>query len=159
MFGITIPHKPHNYYKIDNFVSRSARPDEKGIKWLKRQGVNNIIDFCIGHDKSSFNEKDVVEKCGMHYYNIPTDPFHPQEKQVGQFLDLVEGIKEKGEKVHIHCKHGADRTGMYSWIYKQKNGIGTMEENRLEMIRIGHNSGAFPKMMQWIIDYLYKGWI
>lgn len=50
----------------------------------------------------------------MHYHNIPTDPQHPSERKVGEFLDLVEGIRQRGGKVHIHCHHGADRTGMYS---------------------------------------------
>ena len=96
-------------------------------------------------------------KIGMHYHNIPTNPFRPKEEQVGQFLNLVEGVQKGGGKVHIHCKHGADRTGMYSWIYKQKHGLGEMEENRKEMIKMGHDYVAFPRLISWITDYLYKG--
>ena len=87
-------------------VSRSARPKNSNIKWLKKQGVTDIVDFTSAKDSVSFNEREAVEKAGLHYHNIPTNPFHPKESQVGEFLDLVEG-----------------RTGMYSWIYKQKHGI------------------------------------
>lgn len=81
----------------------------------------------------------------MHYHNIPIDPRHPSERKVGEFLDLVEGIKEKVGKVHIYCHHDADRTGMYSWIYKHS--IGEIQENEREMIKMGHDRAYFPNMI------------
>ncbi len=154
----TFAKKPENYQKIDELVSRSARPKKSNIKWLKKHGVTDIVDFTSAQDSAAFNERAAVEKVGIHYHNIPTNPFHPRESQVGEFLDLVEGVKQQGGKVHIHCKHGADRTGMYSWIYKQKHGLGEMEENRKEMIKMGHDFINFPRLIGWITDYLYKGW-
>lgn len=158
MFGITFAKKPHNFKQIDSLVSRSAQPKKSNIKWLKKHDVTDVINFCHSGDKKLFNERDIVEKAGMHYHNIPTDPRHPSERKVGEFLDLVEGIRQRGGKVHIHCHHGADRTGMYSWIYKQKHGIGEMQENEREMIKMGHDNVYFPNMINWIKEYLYKGW-
>ena len=150
--------RPRNYQKIDEFVSRSAQPQKNNIKWLKKHGVTDVINFCHEGDIKTYNEQALVENFGMRYYNIPTDPYYPSERRVGQFLNLVEGIKKNGGKVHIHCKAGADRTGMYSWIYKQKHGIGEMQENEREMIKMGHDNISFPWLINWIKEYLYKGW-
>lgn len=158
MLGITFATKPSNYKVIDELVSRSAQPNKNNIKWLKKHGVTDVINFCHDGDLRVCDEKALVEKAGMHYHNIPTDPYHPSERKVGQFLDLVEGIRDDGGKVHIHCHHGADRTGMYSWIYKQKHGIGEMRDNEKEMVRMGHDVVSFPSMIGWIKEFLYKGW-
>ena len=157
MFGITFPKKPSNYLQIDDFVSRSAQPRKSGIKWLKKQGVTDIISF-RKNPPSSFDEKAYVEELGMKYHNIPMSARKPSEEKVGQFLDLVEGIKEMDGRVHIHCKAGADRTGMFSWIYKQKNGIGSMSENKSEMFHMGYDPTMYPRLIRWIEDFLYKGW-
>lgn len=158
MLGISFAKKPENYAIIDELVSRSAQPEAKNIKWLKKHGVTDVINFRISGKEIGFNEKEVVEKAGMHYHNIPTDARHPNEEKVGQFLDIVEGVRQAGGKVHIHCQAGADRTGMYSWIYKQKHGLGEMKDNEKEMIKMGHDRVMYPGLIRWITDFLYKGW-
>ncbi len=160
MLGLTFAKKPDNYKVIDELVSRSAQPDGKAnIKWLKKHGVTDIINFRMRDDVGRcLTERELASKAGIKYHNIPTDAHDPDERQIGQFLDLVEGIREKGGKVHIHCRAGADRTGMYSWIYKQKHGIGEMAENEKEMRDMGHNNIAYPLLINWIKDFLYKDW-
>lgn len=160
MLGITLAKKPENYKKIDELVSRSAMPTSaKNIKWLKKQGVTDIINFRLsGSLAKGGREREIAEKYGMRYHHIPTDIKHPSEKQVGQFLDIVDGVEKEGGKVHIHCRIGADRTGMYSWIYKQKHGIGEMAENEKEMHSLGHNNLELPSLINWVKDYLYKDW-
>lgn len=37
--------QPPNYTKIDDTVSRSAQPAKEDFKWLKEQGVSDIINF------------------------------------------------------------------------------------------------------------------
>lgn len=160
MFGVVLAKKPPNYQKIDELVSRSALPNsERDIKWLKKHGITDVINFRMsGSLDSGKREREVVEKYGMKYHHIPTDVKHPSERQVGHFLDIVEGVENQGGKVHIHCRAGADRTGMYSWIYKQKNGIGEMSENEREMREMGHNNIEIPSLINWVKDYLYKDW-
>ena len=148
---------PDNYLKIDNTVSRSAQPKADDFKWLKQQGVTDVINFRTMHVSGlDFDEKKIVEKEGMRYHNIPSYTKHPDEKNITNFLDIVENVKEKGGKVHIHCKAGADRTGMYSWIYKQKHNIGTMASNEQEMLKMGHHNKIYPNLIDWIKKFLTK---
>ena len=109
--------QPPNYTKIDDTVSRSAQPAKEDFKWLKEQGVSDIINFRTMYKPDlNFSEKNVVESLGMNYHNIPTVSAAPQQEGVNIFLRLIENIKQRNGKVHIHCKAGADRTGMYSFI-------------------------------------------
>ncbi|MGN1153446.1 MAG: tyrosine-protein phosphatase [Candidatus Gastranaerophilaceae bacterium] len=155
MFRSTLPHKPNNYKKIDETVSRSAQPEKEDFAWLREQGVTDIINFRTMYLSGlDFDEKSVVEKNGMKYHNIPTYTNSPEEKDIGKFLDIVDDVHSHNGKVHIHCKAGADRTGMYSWIYKQTHKIGDMESNKKEMLEMGHHSDIYPNLIRWIEKFL-----
>ena len=160
MFNISFRGKPNNYLKIDNTVSRSAQPKIEDFKWLKEEGVTDIVNFRTMFDPGlEFDEKKVVEEQGMKYHNIQSYTRYPKEENIGRFLDIVDKVKESGGKVHIHCKAGADRTGMYAWIYKQKNGIGSMKENEEEMLKMGHHNKLFPNLINWIKKFIkYKNY-
>lgn len=149
--------QPQNYAKIDNVISRSAQPEKEGFAWLKNEGITDIINFrTMFESAQNFDEKTVVEDLGMRYHNIPSITPKPNEEKIAKFLDIVEGVKEKGGKVHIHCKAGADRTGMYSFIYKGLNGIGTIAENVQEWIALGHNTKRFPDLINWTKEFISR---
>ncbi len=157
IFNITFQGKPNNYAVIDKFLSRSAQPAKEDFKWLKEQGVTDIINFRTMHAPGiNFDEKAVVEKNGMHYHNIPTVSKNPKESLVKDFLGLVKDIISRGGKAHIHCKAGADRTGMYSFIYKELRGIGSTAENEKEWIQRGHDTSRYPDMINWTKNLLKK---
>ena len=149
--------QPHNYVKINEFVSRSAQPQKEDFSWLKSQGVTDIINFRTMYEpKLNFDEKFVVKNYGMNYHNIPTNTSKPNEEKVNSFLKLVDDIVNKGGKVHIHCKAGADRTGMYAFIYKSIKNIGTVLENEKEWLLHGHNVKIFPNLIGWAKDFVKK---
>ncbi len=67
----------------------------------------------------NFEEPKVVQELGMKYHKYPVNFKNPsEEKYFKLFLKLVDKISADNGKIHIHCKQGADRTGMYSFIYK-----------------------------------------
>ncbi len=157
IFPITFKGKPDNYAKIDNFLSRSAQPQKDDFKWLKEQGVTDVINFrTMANSGLDFDEKKVVESLGMKYHNIPTVSAKPRKHSVMDFLDLIKNIAQNNGKAHIHCKAGADRTGMYSFVYKTLKNIGTKEENEKEWIQRGHNTKRYPNMIKWTENLLKK---
>lgn len=148
MFKINL--KPQNYKKIDDTLSRSAQVNKSNIRWLKGKGVTDIINFrTMEVPGLNFDEKAYIESKGMLYHSIPSVSMFPKKENVGKFLDIVEGVKKKGGKLHIHCKQGADRTGMYSYIYERLNNIGTKEENIKEMIDHLWHRNKYPNMQIW----------
>ena len=154
---VSVLSPPNNYLKIDNVVSRSAQPNKENLKWLKSQGVTDIFNFrtMIVSD-IGFDEKSVVETLGMNYHSVPSITRHPKEENIDRFLKEVDEVARKGGKAHIHCKAGADRTGMYSYVYKSVKGLGSRLENQLEMIYMGYHLKLYPNLMNWTNNLINK---
>lgn len=147
--------KPANYSQIDKNLSRSAQPLKEDFEWLKSQGVTDVLNFrTMVVSGLEFDEKTKVESLGMRYHTIPSVTNKPTEKNVKTFLKLTNQIKEECGKLHIHCKAGADRTGMYSFIYKMMNNIGSIVENEQEWINKGHDIVRYPKLRTWAKNFL-----
>ncbi|MCD8377335.1 MAG: tyrosine-protein phosphatase [Candidatus Gastranaerophilales bacterium] len=152
---ITFTARPLNYSKIDNTVSRSAQPQKEDLKWLKEQGVTDVFNFRTMYKSGlNFDEKTEVEKLGMRYHSIPSITRHPKEENIDTFLKEVEEVKSNGGKAHIHCKAGADRTGMYSFIYKAKNHIDNAVINMQEWLAHGHNQKLYPDLAGWTQNFV-----
>jgi len=148
---------PKNYGIVDKFITRSAQPKEEDFKWLKYQGVTDVFNFRTMFDWGiDFDEKRIVEKLGMKYHNIKSYTSKPSEDNVKQFFTEIEKVIQNKGKAHIHCKAGADRTGMYAFLYKMVKGIGTFEYNKKEWLRFGHNKERFPNLMSWAENYIKK---
>ena len=149
--------QPQNYSVIDKYLSRSAQPQIEDLAWLKEQGVTDVFNFrtmlAPGID---FDEKYEVEKLGMKYHNIPSVSANPSTASVDRFLSEIKIVLSNNGKAHLHCKAGADRTGMYSLIYKSLNNISSWKYNTLEMIKKGHDFIKYPKLIPWIKQYLIE---
>ena len=147
--------KPKNYAVIDNYVSRSAQPQKEDFVWLKEQGVTDVFNFRTMYKKAiDFDEEAEVKKLGMMYHPLPSKTAHPTEENIDKFLKEIDIIKKNNGKAHIHCKAGADRTGMYSFIYEMINGLGTLTENRAEWLKHGLHTDKYPKLMEWTEKFI-----
>ena len=149
--------RPFNFHYVDNIVSRSAQPIEEQFKWLKDQDVTDIVNFrTMVKPRIDFDEKQVVKDLGMKYHSIPTITAKPNESNIIKFLNLVEKVKNKGGKLHMHCQLGADRTGLYAFIYETLQGIATPASNWREWLMCGHNHMKYPNLSKWAVDFILK---
>ena len=149
--------KPDNYAVIDNYLSRSAQPQKQDFKWLKKQGVTDVINFrTMIKNEVNFNEEAIVKKIGMKYHNIPSKTKEPTKENIDKFLKLVEEIKSRNGKAHIHCKAGADRTGMYAFIYAIKNGIKSLPANLAEWYEYGYHYKRYPDLVKWTLKFVSR---
>lgn len=146
---------PENYATIDNYVSRSAQPKEDDFVWLKDNGVTDIVNFrTMTVPELDFDEPELVKSLGMKYHSIPSVSKYPQEKNVFDFLALADEILSQNGKLHIHCKQGADRTGMYSYLYKSYKHIGSESENIAEWIAKGLHLEKYPNLISWAQNFV-----
>ena len=149
--------EPNNYAKIDEHVSRSAQPLKEDLTWLKEQGITDVINFRTMYAPAvDFDEAEELKKLGIRYHNIPTITMKPTEEKIYKFLNVVDNIIENNGKAHIHCKAGADRTGMYAFIYKTVKNIGTVAENEAEWLKFGHNKKLYPNLQSWTKEFVKK---
>ena len=149
--------KPDNYAVIDNYVSRSAQPKQEDLVWLKEHGVTDIINFRTMYAPDiNYNEQLEAENLGLKYHSIPSYTRHPKKENINLFLKLIDEIKSKGGKAHIHCKAGADRTGMYAFIYEIINGIKSLSKSQAEWFEHGYHYKLYPDLMEWTKDFVLK---
>ena len=92
----------------------------------------------------------------MNYHNIPSYTREPNENNILKFLEIINEVKSRAGKVHIHCMAGADRTGMYAYIYKIINKIDTPLKNENEWIKMGHHRQLYPDLIPKTKELLKK---
>lgn len=145
--------KPDNYKQIDTCLSRSAQPSEENLKWLKEQGVTDVINL-RNMSKDNFDEGKYVRELGMNYHSIPSVTKFINTEKAGEILGVIEGIKRKGGRVALHCDHGADRTGLISYIYERLNSIGTPNDNLEELTEHRWQKDKYPDLIKWAEDII-----
>lgn len=154
MFKVS-PFKPDNYKQIDQYLSRSAQPLVENLQWLREQGVTDVINL-RNMSGDNFDEGHYVKELGMAYHRLPSVTKFIKEDNVGEFLAIIDGVKRKGGKVHVHCDHGADRTGMMSYIYERLNNIGTPRDNVDELIEHRWRRDKYGDLVKWAEDIVAK---
>ena len=148
---LSIFFKPKNYSQIDKYLSRSAQPQSKNtLRWLKKHGVTDVINLrTMEKPEIYYNEEEIVKELGMTYHHIPSITRYPQRENIGKFLDIMEGVKQKDGKAHIHCKAGADRTGMFSYIYERLNNIGSKKDSLKKLTEHRWHKDRYPYLNEW----------
>lgn len=145
--------KPNNYKQIDRYLSRSAQPLVENLKWLKEQGMTDVISL-RNMSKDDFDEGKYVQELGMTYHSFPSVTKFIKKENAGAILDVIESIKRKGGRVVLHCDRGSDRTGLISYIYERLNNIGTPSDNLAELIEHRWNKEKYPDLIKWAEDII-----
>jgi len=106
-----------NFQKVDDHVYRGAQPTDSGFKELAQLGIKTIVDLRDVGEHSQAEEEKIVTGLGMRYVSIPMHGLStPKDDKVAAvqalFNDTTNG------RVFVHCKRGADRTGMVVAVYR-----------------------------------------
>jgi len=105
-----------NFGRVSDSLFRGAQPTKAGFSVLRDRGISIIVNFRDETDEIEAERRE-VESAGMKYVGIPWKGHHePSNSQVVQFLDLVRANQEA--KIFVHCKAGADRTGVMVAAYR-----------------------------------------
>ena len=118
-FGSPNPNLP-NFQKVDDHVYRGGQPSDAGFMDLSKLGVKTVIDLRQTGEHSQADEEKIVTGLGMRYVSIPMKGMStPKDQQVEAVLALFNDTKNG--PVFVHCKRGADRTGMVVAVYRISN--------------------------------------
>ncbi len=152
-----------NYHKVDDLLARGAKPTESQITELKMQGFKHIISFCTNYDRKTGNYKGLPEEAkwakdqGIQFHWLP---FHsrenPSNAYIKEFFSITDNARLNNEKVFIHCRHGADRTGTFAALYKIRNYKTNLCDVIEEMLKYGHNVKDNPNLIPFILNYEYR---
>ena len=157
---IKLPITINNFHKVDETLMRGAKPTEAQLKELKSNGVNTIISFCTNYNpqnpklRTIPDESAWAQKLGIKFHWIPErSNRNPSADDVNKFFRITDYARARGEKVFIHCKHGADRTGLFSAIYRLRNQNAKLSDVIKELLKYGHDANNNPNIIPFIIDF------
>jgi len=112
-----------NFYMIDTYVSRSARPDKADLRTLFKKGVRTIISLEEGWADIFGWKKEPQEwrRLGGTWIQVKlSNIFAPTKGQLDAIMFLIEE-NSRTARVHFHCLTGKDRTGFVAAYYEVKH--------------------------------------
>jgi protein tyrosine phosphatase (PTP) superfamily phosphohydrolase (DUF442 family) len=143
------------FARVDEGLSRGARPSAAAIDSLARHGYRTVVSFL--HDPS---EGERVRAAGMRYVEIPMTATifgasAPTDQDLDRFFGVV--LDSTARPVFMHCAHGKDRTGAMAAIYRIEVSGWTPGRAIAEMDSMGFN-GMYRKLHHFVRDYEPRGY-
>lgn len=141
---------------------RSNQPTPARLQvYEKAHGIRSVINLRGYSEGDDWCEQEITASKALHitHYDFPMSD--REELSADRAKQLV-ALMEKAEKpMLIHCKAGADRTGLASALYLAKvTGSGEREAEAQISIRYGHISlplspsyamdRTFEELEQWL---------
>ncbi|MFH1370090.1 MAG: dual specificity protein phosphatase family protein [Planctomycetota bacterium] len=142
---INLPGVP-NLYKVSDDLYRGAQPSEDGFKQLEKSGIKTVVNL-----RSSHSDHDMLTGANLNYEHIPMTAWHPKNEDVVKFLKIAADANLT--PVFVHCKRGADRTGLMCAIYRVAVQGWSKDEAIEEMTKGDY---GFYSIWQNIIHYIRK---
>jgi protein tyrosine/serine phosphatase len=100
-----------NLYRITPNLYRSAQPTPQGFRNLEQMGIRTVINLRGGDDDGR-----AALEVGFRLEDVPLSAWRVRQASNVRILRIL-GDAERGP-VLVHCKHGADRTGMVVALYR-----------------------------------------
>ena len=98
-----------NLHQVDQGIYRSAQLDQDGMSALGQLPVRTVINLRPLH-------RDPQVPAGVSVVNVPVWTIRPTTGQIVTVLALT--TDPARQPVLIHCRHGADRTGLMVAAYR-----------------------------------------
>jgi tyrosine-protein phosphatase SIW14 len=137
-----------NFGRVTDNLYRGGQPTSDGFKSLHAMGVGIVVDFREKPSEEA-TEKREVESLGMKSVDIPWSANHePSSAQIVEFLDLVRANPDS--KIFIHCRRGADRTGVMIAAYRIAVEHQSVAEAVSEMHRFHYDWLFRPQLRRYI---------
>ncbi len=134
----------YNLYQMSPTLYRSALPDEQAIPLLGKLQIKTVVSFLPESDAQWLKESSIQQ------VQLPMRTVHADDAQIIAALRAIKEGEAKGP-VLIHCKHGLDRTGLVSAMYRVVVQGWSKQDAVAEMTQGGFGD---MKRMKYGIDYI-----
>lgn len=126
-----------NLFQVTPDLYRSAQPDQTGMRNAEKMGIRTVLSL-----RTSNPDPELSEGTGLELRRVPIATENISEEEVVAALRI---IREGPHPVLVHCRHGADRTGLVIAVYRMAFQGWTREEALNEM-----RDGGFGFHSIWI---------
>lgn len=145
-------HRWTNFGQIAPDVYRSNHPGPARLGTYAAQGIKTVLNLRNDAHKSTTQfEIEACEELGLTYVNFPMAPRRaPYASELAGLVDLF-GTLEK--PILMHCKSGADRTGIAGVIWRLTQEGEPIAQAKKELsIRYLHRRNSETGVLDIVID-------
>jgi protein tyrosine phosphatase (PTP) superfamily phosphohydrolase (DUF442 family) len=131
---------------LDDSFATGGQPTDRAFAKIAASGFHSVLSLrAPGEGIDLKRERELVEKTGLRYFNIPVVSSAPQATQATEFIRLVKD--KSNHPMFVNCASG-NRVGAFIMIYRVLE-QGWSEEKALEeAIGIGLSSEGLKKFAQ-----------
>jgi protein tyrosine phosphatase (PTP) superfamily phosphohydrolase (DUF442 family) len=133
-----------NLFKVSPDLYRGAQPKMEGFAQLQKLGIRTVINL-----RQSDGPDAKLRESGLAYERIGMTAFVLKDADVARFLQLAGDANHT--PVFVHCRRGADRTGLMCAVYRIALQGWTKEQAIAEMTQGGFR---FNHGYQNVVNYL-----
>jgi protein tyrosine phosphatase len=135
-----------NLYLVDTGVYRCAQPDAAAFAELEQMGIREALNlrYLVSNDKPASATTLTLHQVKMVAANSDWD----------KLVRALRIIKNRKGPIVIHCKHGADRTGLIVALYRivfqgwsKENAIDELENGGFNFHTVYANIPSFVRNM------------
>lgn len=140
-----------NFGRVNERLYRGGQPEPEGLDALRTLGVEIVVNLNTSQEGIQ-QERAAVEARGMRYLSLPWSARSlPQRSQVEEFLRLLRA--EPQTTVFVHCRHGADRTGVMVAAYRMAFQGWTPDQALAEMERFKFHGFWYRHLKHYVRDF------
>ena len=123
-----------NLYRVDSEVYRSGQPEGEGLRSAENLGIKTVLSL------RSPNRDAALDKSGdLLLRNVPMHSWNTHDEDIISALRI---IHDAPKPILVHCRHGADRTGLIMAMYRMVFQGWTKEQAKEEMLEGGYGFHA-----------------
>lgn len=149
---ISFPREIFNFHLVAPGIMRGSQPSEKALCLLREYFLaKTILSFRAEKEHNQW-EKEIVEKLGMNFINIPMDGRREQGiEKIEQCLAVISN--KANQPIFVHCQAGKDRTGMVFAAYRIKYNHWDFKDALQEMLAYGYDRSCCSALERSLIEW------
>jgi protein tyrosine/serine phosphatase len=135
-----------NLHRVSENLYRSAQPSMRGMQELRSLGIRSVINLRAFHCDLSGSAGTGLSNHRLHILTWKVQDVH-----VVRVLGLLRDVRNA--PFLIHCKHGADRTGLMLAMYRIVEQGWSKQDAISEMVNGGY---GYHRMWRNILRYIER---
>lgn len=141
-----------NRSKVSDQVERRNHPTPRGVAYAARRGIKTIINLRGNNELgSTLLSKRACERHGIKQVELKTYLRRPPDKKL--ILSAHKVFAEAEYPVLLHCKSGADRTGLMAALYLMLHEGRPVEEAKKQLHwRYGHVRQSYTGILDAFLE-------